>query len=342
MTNIHTHIAPLKSLLHDRPVQPAFPLYLIRALSNYLSFEDFRVLSRVSRAFYIFIAEGFPLLLKLNAEGCFGTSNKNYVILTRLTNLESIDLSSNSIDRKDLDIVLKLTNLRRLDLSSNQTVLPLDESLQKLVKLDTLKVSDNFLRTSHFLAISMMTQLTHLTLNAKRLITPIPSCFLKTLTQLQILDISRNSAFEDRFFMALAALTSLRKLNVSRCKLTGGSHLSLAQNLESLNLSRTGLIQVGIKLDKLTKLKHLDISYNRLGDDGIKKLMIPTSLTSLNLSHTELNFSESVVPFEITTQLKTLVLYPNPLSEYALKLFDLYTRLEILTELKKTHVPNFD
>ena len=321
---------PLKKLFHHPDMTTILPLYLIQNLSCYLTYNDLRSFSCVSRSCYLFIRKGISLIQSLDASSSdFGTDLRGLKVLLNFRNLKRLDLSGNFIDRTTVKIFGELKCLYHLDLSSNKAALPADHSLVALSHLNSLNINDNFLQASHFFALSMLTKLTHLGVEAKHQLTSIPSCFLLSLTKLQSLNVSRNPGFMDDFFQHLGKLTCLKALNLSHCKLGDiGDHLTKLTNLERLNLSRTALISVHMNLAGFTKLKHLDINHNQLGEQGVTDLALPASITTLNISSTGVTLKESQVLFKLPC-LREIILFPNPIAR-GLTLPLIFNGVEIL------------
>ena len=160
--------------------------------------------------------------------------------ITKLTNLTSLDLSSNQLTSVPPEIT-KLTNLTSLDLSGNQlTSLP--PEITKLTNLTSLDLSGNQL-TSLPPEITKLTNLTSLDLSDNQL-TSLPPEITK-LTNLTYLDLSENQLpippetlanpkDVKAIFAAIAGLKSGERLNEAKMLVVGDGKVGKSSVVEQL------------------------------------------------------------------------------------------------------------
>lgn len=129
---------------------------------------------------------------------------------------------------------------------------------------------------------------------------------LKKCTHLKRLYISKNKITEINF---LAHLNVLRRLDISHNELVEIKGLNKLTSLQELDISHNKLIEIG-ELSKLISLQQLNISYNELLEtSGLDKL---NSLRELDISYNELVEINAIVKL---TSLQKLDISSNQISE---------------------------
>ncbi|KAM0047118.1 putative leucine-rich repeat-containing, plant-type, leucine-rich repeat domain superfamily [Helianthus debilis subsp. tardiflorus] len=108
--------------------------------------------------------------------------------LGRLTNLRSLDLSSNALTGAIPEALRNLRSLQELYLSGNQLISPIPNFHSQLTKL---RLNHNQLNGSIPESLGRLTALTEIFLNSNRFTGPIP-VFLGRLTSLRVLSLSSN------------------------------------------------------------------------------------------------------------------------------------------------------
>ncbi|MEA5402281.1 leucine-rich repeat domain-containing protein [Arcicella sp. DC2W] len=224
-------------------------------------------------------------------------SGSELIILEKLTNLNSLDLSDNKIT--DIRFLEKLTSLKSLDLSDNQ--ITDNRFFEKLTNLNSLDLSSNKIKSIRFL--EKLTNLNSLTLINNQ-ITDIR--ILEKLTNLNFLDLRENQITD---IQSLEKLTNLKSLDLSDNLITDISFLEKLTNLNSLNLFNNQIINIGF-LQKLINLNSLDLSGNQITD--IQSLENLTNLKSLDLSRNQITDTQSL---EKLTSLNSLDLSNNQITD---------------------------
>ncbi|KAK6233573.1 hypothetical protein QUC31_005979 [Theobroma cacao] len=232
-----------------------------------------------------------------------GTSHVNgFESFSRLSNLETLDLSWNSLKnspllhmgnlsslkvlslrRNNLGGTVRihelnnLTNLKNLDLSDNriESLRPLyqgNETELRLTSLEVLDLSWNLLRKNTFAFLRGLSSLKSLDMSGNQLQGSIDIEELNNLINLKKLDLHRNKIESLRSFQG-----SGRQL-----ELTHLEELDLTDNLFNNNIFAS--------LSGLSNLKSLYIRFNQLkGSIDMEDLSAFTNLEELDMSNNELN-----------------------------------------------------
>ena len=228
-------------------------------------------------------------------------------LFENLTNLTSLNISTNDITTLDVDIFDGLTNLETLYIRENAiTALP-DGVFDGLSSLKTLYLNNNALTTLPADIFDDLTALEKLYLNNNSL-SSLPSDVFDGLTSsLTILYVHRNN------------ITSLH-VDVFD-GLTGLSQLALSYN--KLTTVPDGLF------DETTALQYLYLNNNMISSVPENTFDGLTSLLLLYLSNNSLS-SLNVNLFDETTALQQLYLHRNTLSSLDETVFDSLTALQQL------------
>ncbi|KAK6263573.1 hypothetical protein SCA6_019007 [Theobroma cacao] len=215
--------------------------------------------------------------LSLEANGIAGfVENEGFESLSRLHNLEVLDLRGNSLKNDILVHMGSLSSLKTLDLGSNKlkgTVhLQGNETQLKLTNLEVLDLSYNLFRNNTFAFLPELSSLKTLYMQDNQLQGSIDIAGLNNLINLKKLDLRWNEIESFQSFQ------------------DNGRQLKLA-HLEELDLSGN-LFNNSIfaSLKGLSNLKSLCIYDNKLkGSIDMKDLGAFTNLEELYMSGNELN-----------------------------------------------------
>lgn len=208
----------------------------------------------------------------------------------------------------------RLTNLTSLDLSTNQFTGQIPPELTQLTNLTNLNLSVNSLTGPIPTELGQLTKLTDLDLEWNDFTGPIPT-ELSRLTNLINLNFRFNN-LTGPISLELIQLKKLRSLVLSSNDLTGGIPPELAQltNLEYLLLRDNELLgSIPPELGGLTNLISLDLSFNDFTGPIPPELAQLTNLTYLRLDANELT---GAVPTELgqLPELERLYLAGNQLT----------------------------
>ncbi|UTA69064.1 leucine-rich repeat domain-containing protein [Emticicia sp. 21SJ11W-3] len=224
-------------------------------------------------------------------------SGRNFDILQNLTQLHSLDLSSNQI--QDISFLQNLSQLHSLDLSSNQIQ---DISfLQNLSQLQSLDLSSNQIQDISFL--QNLSQLQSLDLSSNQI---QDYSFLQNLSQLQSLDLSYNQIQDISF---LQNLSQLQSLDLRYNQIQDISFLQNLSQLQSLDL-RYNQIQDISFLQNLSQLQSLDLRSNQIQDYSFLQNL--SQLQSLDLRSNQI---QDISFLQNLSQLQSLYLSSNQIQD---------------------------
>ncbi|XVF65152.1 hypothetical protein PTKIN_Ptkin09bG0223700 [Pterospermum kingtungense] len=240
------------------------------------------------------------------AYNLFSGSNheKGFQWLSRLHNLETLDLNGNSLKNNIMFHMGSLSSLKTLSLSENNLkgMVHLNE-LNNLTKLKNLDLSRNGIER----------------------LRPISNQGKETgqlrLTNLKVLDLSDN-LLRNNIFAFLSGLSSLKSLNMNGNRLSASIDITELNNLtklKNLDLSGNGIERLrpiskqGKETGqlRLTNLEVLDLSYNLLRNNTFAFISGLSSLKSMNVAENQLNGSIDITELNNLTKLKNLDLSGN-------------------------------
>ena len=239
----------------------------------------------------------FKWITSKNTEGSNIFTGREFVVLAKLSDLQSLELGFNQIS--DISFLEKLSNLQSLDLNENQIV---DYSiLSVLNSLQLLDLSSN--QISDYSFLEKLSSLHSLGLRFNQ-ISDIG--FLEKLSSLQSLDL-RFSQISD--ISLLAKLTGLRSIYLSFNRISDYSFLEKLRGLQSLELRFNQILNINF-LEKLSGLQLLDLSINQISDISFLEKL--SSLQSLKLSKNQIS---DISFLEKLSGLQSLDLSENQISD---------------------------
>ncbi|KAL0672819.1 hypothetical protein Bca4012_000800 [Brassica carinata] len=218
-------------------------------------------------------------------------------------------------DSLNLSLLHPFEEIRSLNLSQSAITGVFDDvegykSLKKLENLEILDLSSNGIQRSTLPFLSVVTSLTTLNLRSNFIAGPFPVKELQNLTNLKVLDLSRNCF--NGSIPDLRNLTNLEVLGLANNFVDGPRQIEVVcgmKNLRLLDLRGNNLVgKLPLCLGSLNKLRVLDLSSNQLTGS------IPSTCSSLEsleyLSFLDNNFTGvlSLKPLTNLTKLKVLKL----------------------------------
>lgn len=234
-----------------------------------------------------------------------GLKSKDLNMLEKLTELTTLKLAGNRIDK--LDFLIPLKNLVSLDLSEN-SIKELDV-LVRLTSLKTLHLDGN--EIEDFTPLCNLKSLTTLTITdikinesqLKELEEALPNC-----------SISSDEAEKDVVEIKLGGKTfknDVKEIDLSNRSISDISPLAECTELEILNLAGNSISDISTLID-LPKLRSLSLENNNISD--VSPLMSLTTLEYLNLSGNRIS---SVAALSELTALEELSLKGNRISDFS-------------------------
>ncbi|XP_039027932.1 receptor-like protein 15 isoform X1 [Hibiscus syriacus] len=224
---------------------------------------------------------------------------------SELKKLEILDLSGNQLNDSILSSLSELSSLKSLLLASNHLTGSDHRNgfkwLSRLSNLETLDLSWNHLKNNILLHVGHLSSLKTLNLAENQLEGSVNIKELSRLRKLRNLDLHYNEietfgsySFEDS---GRQVMMSLEELDLSGNLLLNSSFafISRLSNLKSLSIADNklqGCIDIK-ELNKLAKLKMLDLRYNQIESlrsfDDSNRLLKLMNLEQLDLSDNPLN-----------------------------------------------------
>jgi Leucine-rich repeat (LRR) protein len=264
-------------------------------------------------------------LRTLNVSGTGFSDELAGMLSTAFPQLTNLDVRSCPISDAALSEIAKCAGLRVLRLSGkeNRTTVS-DDGLAALAPLKSLKVialDDLWIGKPGLEHLSVLASLEEVYLSAtivddeavgvlarfprlrklrlaRTNITDAALASLSACGQLEELDLSEISTLTDAGMPSLAAIKSLKKLNLWRVQISDTGALALAPlvNLQWLNLDNTKLSDAGLPvLREMTQLTFLHLGSTQVTEVGAPALFHLKSLKDLKITRTALAASEPAV-----------------------------------------------
>ncbi|KAK8548493.1 hypothetical protein V6N12_061405 [Hibiscus sabdariffa] len=312
-------------------------LEILDLSENYLNDSIMLSLSELSSLRYLSLANNY----------LEGSSHRNgFQWLSRLSNLEILDLSGNSLKNNIMLHMKGLTSLKTLSLSSNLLKGKLlhiqDGTHLELVNLEELDLNDNLFRNNTFSFLKGLSSLKSLNMQWNDLQGSLDIKGLKNLTNLKELDVSGNrieslesykddatkrqqmihleelhlevNLLNNSVFASLKGFSNLRYLDISFNQLKGSllmKDLDAFSSLRELYMNKNQLKDFVVHKGccDLKKLQVLDLSWNAFEGMLPNYLGNLTSLRELDVSHNQ--FSGNLTLLANLTSLRFLSLSTN-------------------------------
>ncbi|XP_056846687.1 receptor-like protein 15 [Raphanus sativus] len=273
--------------------------------------------------------EGYKSLSRLrNLEILDLSSNKfnNSIIpfLSAATSLTTLFLRSNNLDGPSpLNELKELTNLKLLDLSDNRfnDSIPARE-LSTLRKLEALDLSDNeFSGSMELQGICKLKNLQELDLSRNKLSGQFPLC-LTNLTGLRVLDLSSNQ-MTGKVPSALGNLESLEYLSLFDNNFEGFFSAGSLANLSELRVLKLGSLSNSLQVESTSSWKpRFQLNVIVLRSCNLENvpyfLLHQKVLRQVDLSHNKLSGNFPSWLMENNTELKVLTLQNNNFTSFQL------------------------
>ncbi|MGL5353216.1 MAG: NlpC/P60 family protein [Clostridium sp.] len=286
-------------------------------------------LTIISPNLYNIYSQNFETLsnlksLKIDAS----ISNVDSTLFNNLTNLESLDLSNNTIGDFNLYSLKNSSKLVKLILANNYlSSFSGDTEISNIKELD---LSNNrFYNTSYLSSISKITSLENLLLKNNEMIIGPNSEDLKGFKNLKALDLSYNGMWniDTSAFSVCPSLTAINLSNNNITLIDDKNGFIQCPNLTTLDLSHNSIFDLGKLKDISNKVKYnnqnvripyhyknidnsLTISmdsFNHLTDingekitsvnqlKGADNFVIPSSITNNEFTVPNINFNSTVI-----------------------------------------------
>lgn len=253
--------------------------YLNLSWNYFSSLEDFNLVSLNNSLLSLDLS--YNQFNYINRDWLFG-----------LYNLTTLNMTFNSISSIDSGSFDSLTSLVRLDLSNN-CLFKIDSTLFKnLIQLETLVLSNNVLASLDSTTLSNQARLLNLNLENNQIWARLSTKLFQNLTRLESLNLNQN-----------------------HLKSIDSAQFEGLQMLQSLFISNNYLSTMNNSVDKLVRLKELDLSSNKI---KLGREESPTSdiqiaepvmnrLENLSLSNNLINFTRLIRDYKLTSLQKFMI-----------------------------------
>ncbi|KAJ6439731.1 conserved leucine-rich repeat protein [Purpureocillium lavendulum] len=202
----------------------------------------------------------------------------------RLTQLSSLNLSSNHLDNSCLDIISQMTSLRDLKIAKNRLTGPLDAAianlellemldlhgnslsalppnLENMARLRILNLNENHLESVPFDALAKL-PLTELTVKKNRLSGTLIQLGVEVLPYLQSLDASSNQLTQLISPGSKLSLPAVHAVSLAMNRLQALPDMSSWINLLTLAVEENNISAIPDSFTGLEKLRHADFASN--------------------------------------------------------------------------------
>jgi Leucine-rich repeat (LRR) protein len=237
-----------------------------------------------------------------------------------LQKCEELRLDKNEIGSFDANTFIGLDNLKTLDLSGNKIKTLKNQVFHSLKQVTSLDLHLNDIHRIELSALTDLSRLKNLYLELNQISTLKNVQFNSNLETLSL-------RFNLITNLNLINSSSLKYLHVSNNRIQEiNLQTTVMPNLEYLDLSQNLLISIKDKsFLNLTKLKHLNLSYNKLdleiGFNNNSYFEGLTHIETLDLSFNEIKYLDSNKTFQYLVSLKYLNLSNNKLKSLDANVF---------------------
>ncbi|KAG6529038.1 leucine-rich repeat receptor-like serine/threonine-protein kinase BAM1 [Zingiber officinale] len=213
--------------------------------------------------------------------------------LSRLVSLRHLNLSNNIFNGTFPSSLARLKNLVVLDLYNNNLTGPLPTEVSELPNLRHLHLGGNFFTGIIPPEFGRWEFLEYLAVSGNELVGSLPR-EIGNLTRLRQLYVGYFNSFEGGIPPEIGGLSSLVRLDMANCGLTGEipPELGNLRNLDTLFLQVNGLSNnLPPEIGRLGSLKSMDLSNNALSGEIPSTFAELRNLTLLNLFRNKLHGS---------------------------------------------------
>ncbi|KAF5464431.1 hypothetical protein F2P56_014506 [Juglans regia] len=271
---------------------------------------------------------------------------KDWKLLSRLENLEILDLSHNYLNDNTLKSLVLVKSLKNLNLAGNQLTgtFPTKgwESLSRLENLEILDLSLNLISDGSLPSLATIKSLKYLNLASNYLMKSFPIKVLANLSNLEVLILQSNQLGGKLPIQDLVNCSRLEILDVSKNLFTGSISPSIGEliSLKVLSLSSNELNGAlpTRELCALKKLEELDLSHNQF--EGTLPLCMNnmTSLKLLDISENQLNGNVSSYVIASPKSLEYIDFSYNQFQgRFSIKLFANHSKLEVIRFINRNN-----
>ncbi|MGL5084534.1 MAG: NlpC/P60 family protein [Clostridium sp.] len=298
----------------------------LKGIEELTNIDNLTIISTNLHNIYSDNFKTLSILKTLKIDGSISSVNSN--LFNSLTNLESLDLSNNTISDFNLDSIKNSNKLVKLVLANNNlSSFSGDTEISNIKYLD---LSNNrFYNASSLSSISKIASVENLLLNNNEMGVGPNSDDLKGFKNLKTLDLSYNGMWniDTSAFAVCSSLTTINLSNNNITLIDDKNGFILCPNLTTLDVSHNSIFDLGKLKDISNKVKYnnqnvrlpyhyknidnsLTISmdaFNHLTDINGEKItsvnqlkgednfIIPTSITNNEFTVSNINFNSTVI-----------------------------------------------
>ena len=240
-----------------------------------------------------------------------------------LRSLTTLGLSFCDITDKGLQFLSDMTSMQSIDLRGTKISDAGLIHLEGMESLRSLNLSNTSITGEGLVYLKNINSLTKLNLSETRIDNKALANLkgMKSLKELTIRGDRNGSLIDDSYMVYLKDLTSLEVLDLSRTSLTGTGLVHL-RNLKSLHTLRLGQTQLQdehlVHLKFLPSLKNLDLERTPISDNAVEHLKYLTSLDEVRIAQTRISkvaakkLKEELPPFSNVNTSRAMVFWPIP------------------------------